>query len=397
MPKYFTMNSKDYFKNSVEELLEQQLEERRKDPKLIQTLRRMSSVKHPHNIFPGTHIRATPLVEVLGVIIDKQVFALTDKSSFKISGTIQATNVAGCGTILDLYNRGDEDPESICLGGLLSLTWPQLDDDLIFPSHDTKLEVHLKDISQGENIDIANGTIDISLKALDDSEAVRVGFVEGKYGRAAIIYATLYSAVVAKVDVKVLFKKNKHDTTCGQIGCDLYGSIIAQYYKCGSLNNTFDKNVLRKCLSRKLFDKSRHQSEHVVHGGQIGLCNSVVAVPAYSSLVIEFDLVNADTGVNIVQDKLEIEAHNRWSIKKDVEGLDCVVQVIVSWCLSNTLKRNMAGGKQKSSPGEQTRIQQVGPTLFTLMFYFISTFSILTLSSLFCYLQLRPPLLTFQE
>lgn len=187
----FTNGPEKFFQYDMEELLENVPDELKNNPAFMKEVQSLADTKFPDDGPLNEHVTASPLVEVFAVSIHSYKSTLfNDGKPCEVYGEVKVTNVD---TTDHLYKRVEEESEIVCLGGSLSLTGPT---SSIVPYLTTKLNIHLRD--RVRDIEIARGQIDLDFRTEDESEALKVGFVQGECGFAAVLYTTLRSAVLAK-------------------------------------------------------------------------------------------------------------------------------------------------------------------------------------------------------
>lgn len=284
-------------------------------------------------------VRATPLFEVFGVSIHCSNASVYKKGSiFEVYGVVSVTDEEG--TTFDVYNRQKDHPELIPLGGSLSISGRHC--GVISLSTTLKVKVDLRDRAQ--DLVIAEGLFYMSYRTTDDFDQLRVEHVHGEQCCfAAVRCITFEHALVATVGICCQKKDDRFDRAA-----NIYGSIIASYgdnYRCSIRDNVsfnggansvcFDgkkvSDVHKEYTSCVLFHKSIDQAARVKFETHIPLNRRVVAVPAFTSLVIEVNLFECDGDAYSPFVSGVLEFYGDMFPTERVSGPKGVIEVFVAW------------------------------------------------------------------
>ncbi|XP_074289964.1 uncharacterized protein LOC141616555 [Silene latifolia] len=236
-----------------------------------------------------------PLAQVFSVSLHTDS---DDDKPCDIYGTICTTNAQGL-TLNNLYKRPHANSEVIPNGGILSLkgglnnfltysptTNTTIDLDLNVKSRNTVLVIKEKRNLHSFNQDDFE---DSSNKLIKD-------IVHGEGCFAVIYYAKFLYAVRAVVRVAIFSKRDPSSAVA-----DVYGNIALGYGNARKYCNNDDEVRHMKCT---LFSKTFDHPKRVRVGETMKLSNYVVAMPAYSSLVIDADI--SDSHGRLAAGSLEI-------------------------------------------------------------------------------------------
>ncbi|CAO2829928.1 unnamed protein product [Amaranthus hypochondriacus] len=139
-----------------------------------------------------------------------------------------------------------------------------------------------------------------------------------------MFYAIFEHAVQACIKVKVV------DISAVPIHLkyQVRGSIFASYSHFEVGNNSVIKNECKTTL----FKTSDFESVKAEHNKVIELSRCIVAVPAYSSLIIEADLWDTDSSFKIAKGKLEFRSANYGTFQDGIKGNNnLALRVDVIW------------------------------------------------------------------
>jgi len=218
-------------------------------------------------------VRAAPLVQIFSVSLFTE---FDNEIPCEIYSSIRASDGQGIG--LDLYDRDLNDCETTIKDGTLSLTGPE--GYPILGSKGVTIDVDLKDKIRG--IELIRGRHYLDSMREDSYDKLTKAVFQGRHGSVHLYYTTFQFAIAAIVEVAIVPKGE------GSGGFDdVYGSITA-YYKDDKQFCRSDDEV--KHLKTSLFEKPSDKSVRVMMGTPLKLLRSLVAVPAYSSLIIEAEL-----------------------------------------------------------------------------------------------------------
>ncbi|KAJ8449681.1 hypothetical protein Cgig2_001337 [Carnegiea gigantea] len=258
-------------------------------------------------------ILAAPLVQVFSVWIHSN---FVDGRPCEIYGSICATE--GPSTSF-LYRREADESETIQELGKLSLIGPGL-----------KIYTYDK---------------------------LRMVVVQTENNFAYLYYVAFQFAVSAVVEAAIIERADDARSCFANV----YGSLVASY----SDNRRFCKSDDElKYLQTALFEKSSDKPLRMVVGTPIILSTSVVAVPAYSSLVIEVNLF--DSQVQLASGRMEFPARSFGERTELIQSENGSVQVKVTWrnayrCMYE--ERESKSGNAKDSKNGETEPSKKGRVL----------------------------------
>ncbi|XP_057530526.1 uncharacterized protein LOC130808967 isoform X2 [Amaranthus tricolor] len=139
-----------------------------------------------------------------------------------------------------------------------------------------------------------------------------------------MFYAILEHAVIASIQVRVIDKNVVPLSSKYQVR----GTIFASY----SHFEVGDDSVIKEECKTTIFKTSDFKSVKAEHGKKLELSRWVVAVPAYSSLIIEADLWDTDSSIKIAEGKLECLASNMNLLADYILGYNnLAIEVMVCW------------------------------------------------------------------
>ncbi|KAJ8453256.1 hypothetical protein Cgig2_008140 [Carnegiea gigantea] len=215
-------------------------------------------------------------------------------SIFEVCGVVSVTDEEG--TTFDVYNRQKDHPELIPLGGSLSISGRHC--GVVSLSTTLKVKVDLRDWAQ--DLVIAEGLFYMSYRTKDDFDQFGVEHVHGEQ--------CCFAAIIRD---NVSFNGGGANSVCFD------GKKVSDVHK-----------AYTSCV---LFRKSIDQAARVKFETHIPLNRRVVAVPAFTSLVIEVNLFECDGDAYnpFVSGVLEFYG-DRFPTKR-VSGPKGVIEVIVAW------------------------------------------------------------------
>lgn len=223
---------------------------------------------------------AIPLVQIFSVCVYTN---FDDGRPCAIYGLIQATEEGG--STIHLYDRGPEDPETILKHGTLTLIDPE-GDALLLGTRAITVDLCLKD--KIRDIELVKGKhyLDPMTQGIEDSyDKLMRAVIQGEHGFAYLYYSTFRFATTATVEVSITEKSES--SSCA---ADVYGSIVASYSNSRQYCNSDDE---LKYLETILFDKRADEPIRMTVGTPVKLLRSVVAMPAYSFIIIKADLFDS--------------------------------------------------------------------------------------------------------
>ncbi|KAL2926875.1 Myosin-binding protein C cardiac-type [Bienertia sinuspersici] len=236
------------------------------------------------------HVRTEPLVDILGVSLIKH--NSDEQEMWELFGSIYVSD--GKKRCL-IYEHEDEKKggfKSISSPATLSLTGP----DSFLSMESPTISIDLRDEVTGEKV-VGSAELSTIVKSKKPQEFERIETITlcGSGYSAFIKYMALTFGVSAGVKVELFRQKWEEEQV------EVYGTIYAEY----------SLWILSEKIRVNLFDKDSDDCERVTPESPIiTLARSVVALPAYSSMKLYFNLVNRADNHPIVQDSCVFETYN---------------------------------------------------------------------------------------
>ncbi|XP_074312862.1 uncharacterized protein LOC141648243 [Silene latifolia] len=262
---------------------------------------------------------ATPLVQVFSVCVSTD---FDDGKPCEIHGSIRVFEEGSDCHYYNLYDRFPGDSETILESGTLSLIGPH--DGAIIPSMRTTLVFRLKD--RIHDVDVVNGDLKLDLTTEGSYDRLQKGVVKGAHGSAVVYYVVFRFAIYGYVQVTVSKNDNNDDKNCNTV--DIYGSVVARYENGRMYCSDEEDNDLKQ-LETRLFYHPSCVPLRVLAGTHIRMSRTVVAVPAYSTLVIEVNLW--DLNGKIASDELKFPAYLQSEDPVYIETQYARVEVQILW------------------------------------------------------------------
>ncbi|KAL6503204.1 hypothetical protein OROHE_023833 [Orobanche hederae] len=155
-------------------------------------------------------------------------------------------------------------------------------------------------------------------------EQVKQEFFYGEFGGSlALRYISIPFAVYGRVEVKFIRKQDHSFDENGSHFIDVKGKVVARYC------NTFGRFDSEECT---LYDK---EFERVTINDKRGMENvritrPWIAVPIYSSLIIDLDLSECGTDRKLLKEKVQVPI-DKWCGKKIIIDDEYVIALYVAW------------------------------------------------------------------
>ncbi|KAK9755923.1 hypothetical protein RND81_01G059600 [Saponaria officinalis] len=303
-------------------------------------------------------LMVTPLVEIFGVTIHCEDNELLE-DDYGIYGQIQVIDKLD--KSFYIFNQDKDHPQRISFNEPLLLTAPLTEiDAVIIPSEHASMDVLLFDRIRNDSL-VAKGSISFDRSITDKEE-----WLEEKYEKrlpgeknlyAKVQYAIFPYAVTANVDVSFFTKDDDFDSLVGTSGIAYlslkYGDADPEEWpdrcdvtdysknKCCTMANLYG-TVSTTCIIdgndgkisypwSLLFRNSNEDSIELTSGDFIDLSRSVVAVPAYSSLIIQASFYYRDSSLPAASGILEFKPNHNKIAKQDIVGDNGRIRVRVVW------------------------------------------------------------------
>ncbi|XP_074281963.1 uncharacterized protein LOC141606653 isoform X2 [Silene latifolia] len=213
-----------------------------------------------------------------------------------IYGSIRATNSQG--VITNLYMRDIANHETVPNGGSLSLVERFYKFLSYGPTTNTTIDLDLSDKSRNTVLINEKHNLHSFTEEFEDSSYKLIKkIIPGAHCFAVVYYAKFLYAVRAVIKVAIF---SKRDTTSPSV--DVYGDIAVGYPNARQYCNNDDEVRHMKCT---LFSKPFDDPERVMVGTTMRLSRYVVAMPIYSSLVIDADI--SDSHGRLASGSLEFQ------------------------------------------------------------------------------------------
>ncbi|XP_021716233.1 uncharacterized protein LOC110684133 [Chenopodium quinoa] len=275
------------------------------------------------------HCQVAPLVQVFSVRLDTH---FKDKTPYCIYGKINVIEV-GDGTTFTLYERETHDPEVLQKNNaILSLTGPMLGESPGFISQSRGgaiMQLALRDSVR--DVEVVGGQCSLgSIIEYEDHhyDKLRTAVLKCLHGCAKVYYATVLYGVMSKIQLKFLID--------GDYGRDLPSDlhlIVTAHYGNSKLYPTHneDSNYFEMLLlKRPLHGLEQTNTSELI-------CQHAVVVPAYSSLIVEANLVSS-SGKGFCG-SVEFPATYHGCYVHKIRVLNGLVRVQVAWDFINPYHR----------------------------------------------------------
>ncbi|XP_074269558.1 uncharacterized protein LOC141592692 isoform X2 [Silene latifolia] len=254
---------------------------------------------------PCASVRTEPMIEVYSIRVLKNSFVDDHEDKCQVYGTITVVDSKTNIQCL-LYNRGrtDENPD------VISFDYPNLTlnrTNNVFAMEQPIIIFDIRDTATDAAIIAGRACLENATTAEFEQNLVLTIHQEG-VGSVYVDYTALRFGVAASLDLR-LQKYVEDDSNDGsdsdEESVDVCGSILA----CHS-NAYCSRKSASQIRSTKVFETQASESQVVEFGSPIKLSRQFVAVPAYSSLVIKFNLRDPDTDEAIFVGETTVETDN---------------------------------------------------------------------------------------
>ncbi|XP_074305304.1 uncharacterized protein LOC141640401 [Silene latifolia] len=256
--------------------------------------------------FHTTFALAEPMIEVYSIRIFKKSFADNHEEKCQVYGTIRVEDLKTNKPFF-LYNKdvGDEHLDVISfLHRKLTLIGPIY----VFSMEEPSIIFDIRDKATDAAIVVGRACLENATTAEFEKDFMLTIELEG-VGSACVDYTALRFGVAASLDFE-LYPDGDYGSDVGsddasdnasdcasddasdsdEVDIDVCGSILAYHS-----NGYCSRKSASQMVCNKIFETQPSESQVVEFGSPIKLWRKFVAVPAYSSLVIQLNLRDPDT------------------------------------------------------------------------------------------------------
>ncbi|CAH9119689.1 unnamed protein product [Cuscuta europaea] len=272
-------------------------------------------------------VQVGPLVQVISVSIlpTKRVDGWKPVSIYsRIYG--EFIDVTGEKMIVhDLYKRDYDEAEVVGSSGMLTLISPDYSCypfEAYMPLLKTRIMLELQDLNQ--NILVQGSFYLENENKEDDYEKVIEKCIHSDRASLIFKYIAIPFGVYARVGIsfsqKQHCKRTREKSHCFKIN----GRVVARY------RNTYGNYDSEESV---LFKKNPHDFEQVDMEvtDSLPLSRCWVALPGYSSLVLDLDLSELETGHTILKEEVELRAQSYLMSGDNFTVGDILVEFCVTW------------------------------------------------------------------
>ncbi|CAH9104224.1 unnamed protein product [Cuscuta europaea] len=227
--------------------------------------------------------------------------------------------------IHDLYKRDYDEAEVVGASGMLTLISPDYSCypfEACMPLSKTRMVLELLDLNR--NVLVQESFYLENENKEDDYEKVIEKCIHSDRASLVLKYVAIPFGVYARVDISFSHKQHCKRTRERSHCFKINGRVVARY------RNTYGNYDSEESV---LFKKNLHEFEQV----NIEVANSLplsrcwVALPGYSSLVLDLDLSEFETGHTILKEEVELRAQSYLMSGDNFTIGDILVEVCVSW------------------------------------------------------------------
>ncbi|KAL3635249.1 hypothetical protein CASFOL_019796 [Castilleja foliolosa] len=268
--------------------------------------------------FGRQHVKAGPIVQVHSVHIIPCDKLIDQNKPLTVYGRIYVEyqdTTFGLISIHNLFSRKCDDAQVLGpSGGPLTLAGPDFSSAL--PS-DEKTPLNNKtrlvvDVFMGEGIKLfAEKQLCFDYEDMTiDMEKIELDYVHCELGSIVLRYIVIPFAVYGYVDIDFIYKRLVGENIYQQ-PINVTGRIVARYgnNECTLFEKQYDNEFERVEQYDNEFERVKDDpcERRVIN---MRLSTSSVGVPAYSSLILDFDLSEFGTGRKILKETLELQVGN---------------------------------------------------------------------------------------
>ncbi|KAK9743036.1 hypothetical protein RND81_03G212500 [Saponaria officinalis] len=279
--------------------------------------------------FHFTSANTEPMFEVYSIRIFNKSFADDQEEKCQVYGTIRVVDSKTTRPYF-LYNRGNGDEHLDVISFHhrdLTLNGP---DNFVFAMEEPTIIFDIRDKATDAAIIVGCACLENATTAEFEKDLMLTIELEG-VGTAYVDYTALRFGVAAYLEFRLVkyFEGDSDDgSDSDEESVDVCGSILAYHSNayCG-------RKFASQFFYTKIFETQASESQVVKFESPINLSRQFVAVPAYSSLIIEFNLRDPDTDEPIFVGGTVVETHN-YETRMCVSGESCQnykMRVRVSW------------------------------------------------------------------
>ncbi|CAH9096424.1 unnamed protein product [Cuscuta epithymum] len=272
-------------------------------------------------------VQVGPLVQVISVSIltTKKV---DEGKPVSIYGRIygEFIDVTGEKMIVhDLYKRDYDEAEVLGSSGMLTLISPDYSCypfEACMPLLKTRIVLELLDLNQ--NVLVQESFYLENENKEDDYENVIAKCIHSDRASLVLKYIAIPFGVYARVGISFSHKQHCKRTRKRSHCLKINGRVAARY------RNTYGNYDSEESV---LFKKNPHDFEQVDMEvtDSLPLSRYWVALPGYSSLVLDLDLLEFETGHKILKEVVELRAQSYLMSGDNFTVGDILVEVCVSW------------------------------------------------------------------